>query len=66
EIRSILRELTEGVISGEIDTGPAAVAGQLLNARIRAVEVARRSADMTDLLERLETVEDHASRLRGA
>ncbi len=66
EIRSILRELTEGVISGEIDTGPAAVAGQLLNARIRAVEVSRRSLDMGELLERLEAVEQAADRLRGA
>lgn len=66
EIRAILRELTEGVISGETAPGPAAVAGQLLNTRLRALEVGRRSFDMGDLLTRLEAVEAAASRLRGA
>lgn len=66
EIRATLRELTEGVISGEIPTATATAASQLLNARIRCVEVSRRTADLGDLLGRLELLEATADRLKGA
>lgn len=65
EIRSILCELTTQVIAGKIDTGPAAVAGQLLNARLRAVEVARRLQEQQDLLDRLAELEERAALVGG-
>ncbi len=65
EIRSILCHLTEQVIAGEILTGPAAVAGQLLNTRLRCVEVGRRLQEQQELLERLAQLEERADLVDG-
>jgi hypothetical protein len=50
EIRALLKDLTAGVLEHRINTGTAAVVTQLLNARIRLVEVDRKVHE-TDVLE---------------
>jgi hypothetical protein len=37
-IKALLEDLTERVLSGELETGRAAVANQLVNTRLRAIE----------------------------
>src|SRR5215210_3475982 len=41
-IKALLEDLTGRVLSGELQTGPAAVANQLINTRLRAVELERK------------------------
>ncbi len=66
EIKSEIKRVTAAVLSGELDTGPAAVGLQGFNTLIRACEVQRRTFDVGDLLERLDRLEERADRLRGA
>lgn len=66
EVKGLLRELTDAVLSGEVKVGTATAANQLLNSRLRAVELERRTSDLNSLLERLEELEQRADRLRGA
>jgi hypothetical protein len=42
EIKASLKELTERVLSGKVETGPAAIANQLMNTRLRVIELERR------------------------
>ncbi|PLS87759.1 MAG: hypothetical protein CYG60_00225, partial [Actinobacteria bacterium] len=62
EIKTDLQAMVDALLSGELDRGTAAVCGQLINVKLRAVEIQRRTSDMTDLLTRLEAVEQAASR----
>ncbi len=69
EIRAVkdrLMDLADDVLGGEVARSDAAVTAQVLNVYLRAVEVERRTADLSALMERLEALEDRASRLRGA
>jgi hypothetical protein len=50
-------DLTKDVLSGEIETRRAAVANQLINTRLRAIEVERRVKEAEELEERLEAIE---------
>ena len=50
-------DLTKDVLSGEIETGRAAVANQLINTRLRAIEVERKVREAEELEERLESIE---------
>jgi hypothetical protein len=52
-----LEDLTERVLSGELQTGPAAVANQLVNTRLRAIEQERRIKETEELEERMEALE---------
>ena len=61
-IKALLEDLTERVLSGELPTGPAAVANQLINTRLRAIEVARKVRDAEELEERLARLENLAKR----
>lgn len=65
-IKTDLQEMVDAVLAGELDRGRASICGQLLNTKLRCVEVERRSLDMADLLSRLEHVEEAAAKLRGA
>ncbi len=56
-IKALLEGLTEQVLSGELPTGPAAVANQLINTRLRAVEVERKIREAEETEERLEAIE---------
>ena len=56
-IKSLLEDLTEQVLTGELATGPAAVANQLINTRLRAIEQERKMRELEELAERLEALE---------
>ncbi len=61
EIKALLSELTNRVLGGEgveeLETGRAAVANQLVNTRLRAVELGRRIRETDELEERIEQLE---------
>ena len=56
-IKALLEDLTERVLSGELDTGRAAVANQLVNTRLRAIEQERKNRETEELEARLEVLE---------
>ncbi len=69
ELRAVkdrLLELADDVLGGEVTRSDAAVTAQVLNVFLRALEVERRTADMGELLERLDLLEQRADKLRGA
>jgi len=45
------------VLSGEVPTAQAAVANQLINTRLRAIEQERKMRELEELEERLEALE---------
>jgi len=60
EIRAVktqLQELTDHVLSGVVERADAAVCGQLLNVKLRALEQERRWREIEELEARLEAVE---------
>src|SRR5215212_7282397 len=61
QIKTLLEDLTERVLSGELPTGPAAVANQLINTRLRAIELERKIREAEEIEERLTALEDLAS-----
>ena len=69
-IKSLLEDLTERVLAGDLETGPAAVANQLVNTRLRAIEQERKNKETQELEARIEalerTQERGTSRWRGA
>ena len=69
-IKALLEDLTERVLSGELETGPAAVANQLVNTRLRVIEQERKNKETEELEARIEalerTQERGAGRWRGA
>ena len=74
-IKALLSELTDRVLGGgdvePLETGRAAVANQLINTRLRAVEVERKVREADELearLEELEALLEHrkGGRRRGA
>ena len=60
-IKALLSDLTDRVLGGEdvepLETGRAAVANQLINTRLRAVEVERKIRETDELESRLEELE---------
>jgi hypothetical protein len=71
EIKELLKDLTERVLGEEgterLETGPAAVANQLINTRLRAIEQERKIKETEDLEARIEALELVAqARQKGA
>ena len=56
-IKSQLVGLTERVLSGDLLPGPAAVANQLMNTRLRAIEQERKNKETAELEARIEALE---------
>src|SRR5215204_3017409 len=56
-IKALLEDLTEQVLSGELPTGQAAVANQLINTRLRAIELERKIREAEEIEERLSALE---------
>ena len=56
-IKALLEDLTERVLSGDLETGRAAVANQLVNTRLRAIEQERKMRELEELEGRLEVLE---------
>ena len=70
EIKTLLADLTARVLKEEgaepLETGPAAVANQLINTRLRAIEQERRLKETEELEERIEDLERSQDREKGA
>ncbi len=68
-IKALLSDLTDRVLGEDgvepLETGRAAVANQLLNTRLRAVEVERKLRETEELVGRLERLERAADVLGG-
>ncbi len=64
-IKAQLQDLVQDVLSGEVETGRAAVANQLLNTRLRAVELERKIKESDELEARLEALEQADERRKG-
>ena len=57
-IKDLLEDLTEQVLAGELETGRAAVANQLINTRLRAAELERKIKEQEELEERIQRLEE--------
>lgn len=62
QTRAQLQQLADNVLAGEVDRAAASVAGQLLNVKLRTIELERRLKETQDLQERIEELEDALSR----
>ena len=58
QLKTLLSDLTDKVLSGELETGPAAVANQLINTRLRALETERKIKETEHLEARIQALED--------
>jgi hypothetical protein len=69
EIKDLLEDLTSRVLREEgaelLETGPAAVANQLINTRLRAIEQERKNKETQDLEARIESLERAQEGRRG-
>ncbi len=66
DVKALLEDLTERVLSGDLPTGQAAVANQLINTRLRAVELERKIREAEDLEARIEALERAGEAKKGA
>ena len=57
-IKSLLEDLTKRVLSGELATGQATVANQLINTRLRAIEQERKLREIEEIEERVQALEE--------
>jgi len=57
DIKTLLEDLTDKVLSGDLETGRAAVANQLVNTRLRAIEQERKIRETQELEARIEALE---------
>jgi len=56
-VKSQLQEMADNVLSGETERAAAAVAGQLLNIKLRAIELERKLKETEELEERIAALE---------
>jgi|SRR5215211_6167657 len=56
-LKAQLQDLTREVLGGGLETGRAAVANQLINTRLRAIELERRIKETEELEDRLAALE---------
>jgi hypothetical protein len=63
-VKAQLQTLADGVLSGELDKGDAAVISQVLNVYLRALETERRWKELTEMEERMTALEQ-AEGVRG-
>ncbi len=64
-IKTLLSDLADKVLDGKLETGRAAVANQLINTRLRAVEVERKIREQEEFEERLAALEWAGEDRRG-
>jgi hypothetical protein len=57
EIKRLLKDLYAGVLEGRVERAAAAVANQIANTRLRALEVERRIREADELEGRLDEIE---------
>ena len=56
-VKALLEDLIEQVLAGDLQTAPAAVANQLINTRLRAIEQERKIRETENLEARIEALE---------
>jgi hypothetical protein len=56
-LKALLSDLTDRVLEGELNTSQAAVANQLINTHLRAIEQERRIKETEELESRIEALE---------
>lgn len=64
-IKELLEDLTEKVLDYKMSSGAAAVANQLINTRLRAIEQERKIRETEDLEARIEVLEQDQEDKRG-
>ena len=57
DLKSLIADLTDRVLSGELEKGKAAIANQLINTQLRAIELERKVREQEDILARIEALE---------
>ena len=57
-VKTQLQELADKVLAGSLERADAAVAGQLLNIKLRAIETERRIKETEELEERITALEE--------
>jgi hypothetical protein len=66
-VKAQLQELTKDVLTGDLETSRAAVANQLINTRLRAIEQERKIKETDELEARIEALEAKlAQPMKGA
>lgn len=68
ELRDLKRELEDlakGVLDGSVDRGKGAVVNQILNTRLRAIELARKIKETEELEERIGQLEQSQEQRGG-
>lgn len=60
DLHALLEDLTERVVSGELEPYPASVAGSLIGVRLRLLEYERKVKEQDELVGRLEELETRA------
>jgi hypothetical protein len=63
-VKTQLQELADKVLAGSLERADAAVAGQLLNIKLRAIETERRIKETEELEERITALEEAKLRER--
>jgi hypothetical protein len=58
DLKKQVKDLAAGVLEGKVDRGRAAVANQLYNTLIRAIEQERKLRELEELASRLEALEE--------
>jgi hypothetical protein len=66
EVRELLREITERVLSGEMSTSVGITVNQVCNTRLRLIEVSRKLQEQQEVLDRLAALEERAALIGGA
>jgi hypothetical protein len=61
-VKAQLEDLARGVLGGEVETARAAVANQIINTRLRAIDLERKVRETEDFEERLAALEREESR----
>jgi hypothetical protein len=56
-LKALLKTITDQVLAGDLETGPAAVANQLVNTRLRVIELERKIKETEALEERITRLE---------
>jgi len=64
-LKTLLSDLTDKVLEGSLETARAAVANQLINTHLRAIEIERKIKEADELEARIEALENRTN-LKGA
>jgi len=64
-VKTQLQNLTRDVLAGDLETGRAAVANQLINTRLRAIELERKTRETDELEVRIEELERGGKEMGG-